>query len=398
MNTRRSTRGAYSPAVLRSLPDERLTELARDGSEAAFEAIVARHRRSLVRQCARILGEADAEEAVQEALLKAYAAIVGGHQAVRTLDPWLRTVARNTGLNMLRARGSRPTVSELDGVGQHLTDSSAEHRQQLQEVLSAVASLPTRQREAMVLREFEGRSYEEIGARLDASDGAVRQLLNRARGAVRTRVGALAGFEPVLRWLVGNGAGEGAARVGALTGGCAISIKLCATALPAALVLSASVSPSPRRAIRPLVAVQGQTAQPSSGTGHFAAAVASGRSGSRPVFASSNAAPATTSSRLTVSRKSARPSPPPTAAIPQRPGSSHTSAPGRSPAAPSGQGSAARTPPPRLGGSAGSTAPDEHQTMGLSSARAPSSGSSPSATTSTGPRPSRGPAAQPAHQ
>jgi RNA polymerase sigma factor (sigma-70 family) len=382
MNARRSTSVAYSPVVLRSLPDERLTELARDGSEAAFEVIVARHRRSLVRQCARILGEADAEEAVQEALLKAHAAIVGGNQVVRTLDPWLRTVARNTGLNMLRARGSRPTVSEDDGVGQQLTDSSAENREELQEVLSAVAALPARQREAMVLREFEGRSYEEIGARLGASDGAVRQLLNRARGAVRTRIGALAGFEPVLRWLVGNGAGEGTARVGALTGGCAISVKLCASVLPAVLVLGGSASPSPRRAIKPLIAARGQSARPHNSPGHVAAAVATGRSGARLMVASTKAVQTTPRRTLAALWKSAQPSAPPPAVIPQPSASPHTPH-GRFPATPSAQGPAARTPQPGPSGSAGSAAPGDHQTMGLGAARVSSGQNAPTLTEAT---------------
>ncbi len=115
MKAHRSPFVLVSPAALRALPDERLAELARDGSEAAFEVIVARHRRSLVRLCAQILGEADAEGAVQEALLKAHAAIIRGDQVVRTVAPWLRTIARSTGLNMLRARGSRPTVPNDDG-------------------------------------------------------------------------------------------------------------------------------------------------------------------------------------------------------------------------------------------------------------------------------------------
>ena len=91
MKARRSPCVPVSPAALRALPDERLAELARDGSEAAFEVIVGRHRRSLVRLCAQILGEADAEEAVQEALLKAHAAIIRDDQVVRTVAPWLRT-------------------------------------------------------------------------------------------------------------------------------------------------------------------------------------------------------------------------------------------------------------------------------------------------------------------
>ncbi len=157
---------AAPPAALIALSDEHLAALTHDGSEAAFEVIVTRHRPGLVRQCARILGEADAEEAVQEALLKAHAAIVRGDQVVRTLDPWLRAIPRNTSLDMLRARRSRPTVPDEDARCLQLTDASAEHRQELRDVLHAVAALPQRQREAIVQRELEGRSYDEIGARL----------------------------------------------------------------------------------------------------------------------------------------------------------------------------------------------------------------------------------------
>ncbi len=116
---------------------------------------------------------------------------------MRTVAPWLRAIARNTGLNMLRGRSSRPTVPEDDAACSQLTDGAAEHRQKFHELLSAVASLPTRQREAMVLREFEGRSYEEIGARLGSSDGAVRQLLNRALGPVLPHVTSHLSYVPL---------------------------------------------------------------------------------------------------------------------------------------------------------------------------------------------------------
>ena len=79
-------------------------------------------------------------------------------------------------------------------------------------------SLPERQRDAIVMRELEGRSYEEIAARLGASHGAVRQLLNRARHAIRDRVGAITGFEPLLRSALQNANGATAARLGALSG------------------------------------------------------------------------------------------------------------------------------------------------------------------------------------
>jgi RNA polymerase sigma-70 factor (ECF subfamily) len=74
-------------------------------------------------------------------------------------------------------------------------------------VVAAVQSLPERQRDAIVMRELEGRSYEEIADRMGASHGAVRQLLSRARIAIRERLGALAGAEPLVRWALGSGSG-----------------------------------------------------------------------------------------------------------------------------------------------------------------------------------------------
>ncbi len=71
--------------------------------------IVAAHRRKLVRDCARIVGESDAEEAVQEALLKAYEALNRG-LVVRSIEPWLRAIARNAALDLLR---TRPRTTEL---------------------------------------------------------------------------------------------------------------------------------------------------------------------------------------------------------------------------------------------------------------------------------------------
>ncbi|MDQ6775284.1 MAG: sigma-70 family RNA polymerase sigma factor, partial [Actinomycetota bacterium] len=130
-----------------------------------------------------MVGEGDAEEAVQDALLKAHAALLGGNP-VRRLAPWLHVVAHNTAVSYLRARSSRPHPADTDSECCAAADSSAEYRQELGELLAAVRSLPDRQRDAIVMRELEGRSYEEIAARLGSSHGAVRQLLHRARSSV----------------------------------------------------------------------------------------------------------------------------------------------------------------------------------------------------------------------
>jgi RNA polymerase sigma factor (sigma-70 family) len=221
--------------VLGTQSDERLTELARGGSDAAFEAIVVRYRRPLLRHCARVVGDTDAEEAVQDALLRAHGALSRG-DAVRDVKSWLHVVAHNAALNILRARRSRPESAHSAVDPADCEDLSALQREALRDVLAAVSALPARQRDAIVMRELEGRSYDEIAGRLGTSNGAVRQLLNRARNAVRDRLGALTVFEPLARWVAACADRGTVARVGALSGGCALTAKLCTAALlPAVL-------------------------------------------------------------------------------------------------------------------------------------------------------------------
>jgi RNA polymerase sigma factor (sigma-70 family) len=245
MNPRLVPAARLARSVLRTQPDERLAGLAASGSEAAFEAIVGRYRRSLVRQCTKIVGEADAEEAVQDALLRAHAALRRG-AAIRDVRAWLHVIAHNAALNVLRARTHRPEcVPEFDPG--HAELSEPEQRETMREVLAAVHSLPARQRQAIVMRELEGRSYDEIAVRLDTSNGAVRQLLQRARAAMRDRMAALTGIEPLFRWLTA-GAGNAGTQAGAISGGCAAAAKLCAVVLlPAAVASGTAGAEHPRR-------------------------------------------------------------------------------------------------------------------------------------------------------
>jgi RNA polymerase sigma factor (sigma-70 family) len=231
--------------VLRKQSDTRLTDLARAGSEPAFEAIVARYRSSLVRYCASVVGEGDAEEVVQDALLKAHAALLRG-DPIRRLSPWLHVVAYNTALSYLRARSSRPQATEADYDWCATMDSSAEHRQELGEVLDAVRSLPDRQRDAIVMRELEGRSYDEIAARLGSSPAAVRQLLYRARTSVRERVAALLPLEPLVRWAFSGAGGADAGAGAGLSGACVVGAKACAALLLPATIAVVASSPAPR--------------------------------------------------------------------------------------------------------------------------------------------------------
>ena len=249
-------------STLRAQSDAHLTELARAGSEPAFEAIVARYRRSLMRYCAHLVGDADAEEATQDALLKAHAALLHG-DPVRRLSPWLHVIAHNTALSYLRARSSRPQLVDVDHEVGATTDRSAEYREELNAVLEAVRLLPVRQRDAIVMRELEGRSYDEIAARLGSSNGAVRQLLNRARGSVRRRLGALLPVEPLVRWAIAGAGGAEAAGGATMSGACVLGTKACAAALlPATVALIVASAPAARhtsvtKAAKPAAQVTG---------------------------------------------------------------------------------------------------------------------------------------------
>ena len=162
--------------VLSSQSDERLVDLVRAGYEPAFETIVERYRRPLTRYVRGILPGERAEDAVQQSFVNAYEAIRRDDAELK-LRPWLYRIAHNTALNGLRDRAL------ADGVER--PDQAFERRQGLAQVIAAVQELPERQRDAIVLRELEGRSYEEISAALGVTGGAVRQLLNRARNELR---------------------------------------------------------------------------------------------------------------------------------------------------------------------------------------------------------------------
>jgi RNA polymerase sigma factor (sigma-70 family) len=234
--------------LLATQSDERLVDLLRAGSEPAFEAIVSRYRGPLLRYCSALLGRERAEDAVQQTFVNAYDAM---HRDDRPLllKPWLYRIAHNTAHNALRdnARGDEPLGDEAAAAER--PELVLERRERLRSVLASVQDLPPRQRDALVLRELEGRSYEEISAALGVGGGAVRQLLNRARTTVRAAATAITPVGLLLRLpTAGSGAGESvAARVAEMTGAAgagAVVTKVAATALVTGAVAGgAAVAP-----------------------------------------------------------------------------------------------------------------------------------------------------------
>ena len=229
--------------LLRTQSDERLVDLVRAGNDAAFEAIVARYRKPLLRYCTRFLGEPRAEDVVQQAMVSAYSSLRSS-EGPMSLRSWLYRIAHNTALNALRDRGlGHEQLSErLDGVER--PDQLLESGERFRDVMSAVAALPERQRDAIVLREMEGRSYDEIAAELGVSGGAVRQLLHRGRNTLRAGMAAITPFGLLARVPLGTGTGGGSeavsARVAELAGagaGATVLSKVAATALVTGAVM-----------------------------------------------------------------------------------------------------------------------------------------------------------------
>lgn len=189
-----------SPSIvlLRTQTDERLVELAGEGSEAAFTALVERYRRLVLRACMRVLPEARADDATQQVFISAWNALRRGDE-VHAVRPWLLKIARNTALNALRTPGF-----EYDELAESLQGGSApqaelERRDVMRQTLRGLAALPENQREALLRTAVQGASHADIARDLGISEGATRQLVLRARATLRAGVSALIPL-PLLHW------------------------------------------------------------------------------------------------------------------------------------------------------------------------------------------------------
>ncbi|HEV7492586.1 sigma-70 family RNA polymerase sigma factor [Baekduia sp.] len=188
-------------SLLRLQSDERLAELAAAGHEAAFDAIVDRYRTPLTRYCAGIVGPSRADDAVQQTLINAHDALKRTDE-VRHLRSWLYRIAHNAALNVLRAVRDDVSLDAASGAATVAEDGPAaafERSERFQATVAALQELPERQRAALVLRELEGRSHEEIAETLGVTKGSARQHLMRARVALRTAVTAITPYPLIVR-------------------------------------------------------------------------------------------------------------------------------------------------------------------------------------------------------
>src|SRR3954471_10392746 len=195
-----------SSVLLRTQSDDRLVDLPRAGHERAFEAIVERYRGALLRASRRYLPEARAEDALQQAFISAWSALQRGDE-VRDLRAWLYRIVHNTALNQLRVAGyDYAELEESLRLAADAPQEEMERRAVVRQTLAGLAALPDRQREALLRIAVEGRSQDEVARELGVSEGAVRQLVHRARMTLRAAATAVIPM-PVAGWAAPAGSG-----------------------------------------------------------------------------------------------------------------------------------------------------------------------------------------------
>lgn len=174
-----------------------------DSSVAARVAQLYESHGSLVRSvCGSLLRDrVEAEDAAQQTFLSAQRALANG-SAPRDAAAWLATIARHESLARVRARMREPLPLETEVVGAG-SDAHADavRRQEVEELRTALAGLPAPQRDAILLREVRGLSYEEVASALSVTNSAVESLLFRARRTLQMQLReTLAALSPGM-WL-----------------------------------------------------------------------------------------------------------------------------------------------------------------------------------------------------
>ena len=188
----RGVQGGVSEANV----DQLLVERVQKGDKRAFDLLIQKYQHRIVSLVSRYVSDpSEAQDVAQEAFIKAYRAIkrFRGDSAFYT---WLYRIAINTAKNWIVAKNRRPPSSDIDavdaeqyGISDRLRETSTPENELLREeiertVFATIAGLPEDLRTAIMLREMDGMSYEEIATTMECPIGTVRSRIFRAREAI----------------------------------------------------------------------------------------------------------------------------------------------------------------------------------------------------------------------
>ena len=177
--------------TVQTVSETELVASAQNGDRNAFSELVRVHAQGVLNVIYRLCGDAQlAEDAAQETFLRAWQNLAA-YRPGTPLRNWLYRIAINAGTDMLR-KEKRILPDDIEDL--HLTDGQpgletlVSQKERTRWVQNAILSLPEASRAVLVLREYEGLSYQEISSTLDIPVGTVMSRLNYARNTLKAKL------------------------------------------------------------------------------------------------------------------------------------------------------------------------------------------------------------------
>ena len=183
--------------------DEDLVLRVQQGDKSAFDLLVIKYQHKIIQLVNRYVKDpSEAQDVAQEAFLKAYRAL-GSFRGDSAFYTWLYRIAINTAKNYLVSRSRRNSdyqidIQEAEAIenapqlqGMETPERALLNQEIIETIQLAIEQLPEEMRTAIMLREFEGMSYEEIATAMDCPVGTVRSRIFRAREAIDNKLNPL---------------------------------------------------------------------------------------------------------------------------------------------------------------------------------------------------------------
>ena len=176
--------------------EQKLIQRASGGDPAAFNRLMAQHEKKMYAVALRMFGNReDAQDCLQEAMLRVYRAI-GGFKGQSSFSTWLYRITMNTCLDELRKKKNKQNTS-LDNLldqgwspsdGENVPEKQAMLHETRRQISGAIQELPEDMRAAVVLRDVHGLAYDEIADALNTNVGTIKSRISRGREKLREKL------------------------------------------------------------------------------------------------------------------------------------------------------------------------------------------------------------------